>query len=87
MVPLDEFQAHLERLRIDGHVHSISVVIAKDQAIAWSRAMGEEDTRAIADTTVYPRDREAYIRGKTDLVRSILARARNGGATSFGDYI
>jgi len=48
---LDEFQSRLERLRIDGRVHSLSVVIAREQTIAWSRTLG--GGAAIADTTVF----------------------------------
>ena len=34
---LDDFRDHSsERLRIDGHIHAISAVIVKDQAIVWS---------------------------------------------------
>ena len=48
---LEEFQERLERLRIEGRVHSISVVIAKDQAIAWSRTLSEGG--AIPDSTAF----------------------------------
>jgi CubicO group peptidase (beta-lactamase class C family) len=50
---LDDFRAHLERLRVDGHIHAISAVIAKDQAIAWSASLGGGDPGAITDTTVF----------------------------------
>jgi CubicO group peptidase (beta-lactamase class C family) len=50
---LDDFSNHLERLRINGHIHAITAVIVKDQAIVWSRSLGGEDPGAITDTTVF----------------------------------
>jgi len=50
---VDDFRAHLERLRIDGHIQAISAVIAKDQAIAWSGSFGGGDASPISDTTVF----------------------------------
>lgn len=50
---LDDFRDHLERLRIVGHIHAISAVIVKDQAIVWSRALGGGEPDAITDTTVF----------------------------------
>ena len=47
-----EFQNHLEQLKIDGHVHSISVVIAKDQAVAWSYTTGDGPA-ALTGTAVF----------------------------------
>jgi CubicO group peptidase (beta-lactamase class C family) len=51
---LDDFRAHLERLRVDGHIEAISAVIAKDQAIVWSAGLGGGDSFGpITDTTVF----------------------------------
>ena len=52
---LDDFAAHLEVLRAAGHIHAMSAVIVKDQAIAWSRGFGGTDgvPVAVADTTVF----------------------------------
>ena len=52
---LDDFAAHLEALRRAGHIHAISAVIVKDQAIAWSRSFGGTDgvPVAVGDTTVF----------------------------------
>jgi CubicO group peptidase (beta-lactamase class C family) len=50
---LAEFSAHLEQLRVAGHIHSMSAVIAKDQAIAWSGSFGEPGARPVGDTTVF----------------------------------
>jgi CubicO group peptidase (beta-lactamase class C family) len=50
---VDDFRAHLERLRIAGHIQAISAVIAKDQAIAWSGSFGGGDAGLISDTTVF----------------------------------
>jgi CubicO group peptidase (beta-lactamase class C family) len=52
---LDEFAAHLEALRAAGHIQAISAVIAKDQAIVWSRSFGGTDGApfAVSDTTVF----------------------------------
>jgi CubicO group peptidase (beta-lactamase class C family) len=48
---LDEFQERLEQLRIDGHIHSISVAIARDQEIVWSQTFSESG--AIPETTAF----------------------------------
>jgi CubicO group peptidase (beta-lactamase class C family) len=45
-----EFRSRLEQLRVDGHIQSISAVIASDQTIAWSSAFGESQ---VTDTTVF----------------------------------
>ena len=51
---IEDFRAHLEQLRIDGHIQAISAVIAKDQAIVWSGAFGGGSAAAsISDTTVF----------------------------------
>jgi CubicO group peptidase (beta-lactamase class C family) len=50
---LEDFQARLERLRNDEHIHTISAVIVKDQAIAWSRSLGGTDAVGISDTTSF----------------------------------
>jgi len=51
---LDDFRAHLERLRADGHIQSISAVIAKDQSIVWTGSFGGSDVSGrVGDTTVF----------------------------------
>jgi CubicO group peptidase (beta-lactamase class C family) len=50
---LDDFATRLERLRINNHIHSISAVIAKDQAIGWSRSFAGDDAVGISDTTSF----------------------------------
>lgn len=51
---LAEFGARLESLRAAGHIHAISVVIAKDQSIVWSAALGGTDpVSRVTDTTVF----------------------------------
>jgi CubicO group peptidase (beta-lactamase class C family) len=47
---LPEFRDNLDRLRVDGHVESISAVIAKGQSIVWSASLGAP---TITDTTVF----------------------------------
>jgi CubicO group peptidase (beta-lactamase class C family) len=47
---LADFRDDLYRLRVRGHVESISAVIVKDQAIVWSEALG---AATITDTTVF----------------------------------
>jgi CubicO group peptidase (beta-lactamase class C family) len=47
---LADFRDDLDRLRVRGHVESISAVIVKDQAIVWSEALG---AATITDTTVF----------------------------------
>ena len=47
---LAEFRDNLDRLRVSGHIESISAVIAKDQAIAWSASLG---AATVTDTTVF----------------------------------
>ena len=49
-----EFEAQLERLRADGHIHAMSAVIAKDQAIVWSHSSGGgAEAGPVGDTTVF----------------------------------
>ena len=52
---LDDFRAHLERLRVTGHIQAISAVIAKNQAIVWSGSLGgsNEVSGRVGDTTVF----------------------------------
>ena len=50
---LEDFQSRLERLRVAGHIHAISAVIVKDQAVAWSRSLSGDNEGAITDTTVF----------------------------------
>src|SRR5262245_37514874 len=53
---IDEFDRRLEALRQKAHIPAISVAIAKDQHIAWSKGYGTADrttNRMAADTTVY----------------------------------
>lgn len=50
---IEDFRAHLEQLRSDGHIQAISAVIAKDQAIAWSGSFGGGNPGSISDTTVF----------------------------------
>ena len=50
---VDEFRAHLESLRMEGHIQAISAVIAKDQAIVWSHSFGGDGAAPITDTTVF----------------------------------
>ena len=47
---LAEFRDDLDRLRVIGHVESISAVIAKDQSIVWSASLG---AAWVTDTTVF----------------------------------
>jgi CubicO group peptidase (beta-lactamase class C family) len=52
---LDDFAAHLESLRADGHIQAVSAVISKDQSIVWSGSFGgtEGVPGVVADTTVF----------------------------------
>jgi CubicO group peptidase (beta-lactamase class C family) len=50
---LDDFRAHLERLRTDGHIQAMSAVIVKDQAIVWTGSFGGVDAAPVSDTTVF----------------------------------
>ncbi|HEY0671945.1 MAG TPA: serine hydrolase domain-containing protein [Longimicrobiales bacterium] len=50
---LEDFQARLERLRVEGHIHTISAVIARDGAVAWSRSLGNADAAGVGDTTSF----------------------------------
>jgi CubicO group peptidase (beta-lactamase class C family) len=50
---IEDFQARLERLRADEHIHALSAVIVKDQAIAWSLALSGVDASGISDTTSF----------------------------------
>lgn len=53
-VSIDDFRTRLERLRSDGHIQSISVVIAKDQAIVWTGSFGPGGAAPVfTDTTVF----------------------------------
>src|SRR5689334_14961812 len=47
---LADFRDDLERLRVSGHIESISAVIAKDQSVVWSASLGAP---TITDTTVF----------------------------------
>ena len=47
---LDDFRRELERLRVSGNIESISAVIARDQSIVWSGALGSP---TVHDTTVF----------------------------------
>ena len=47
---LAEFRDNLDRLRVSGHIESISAIVAKDQSIAWSASLGAP---TITDTTVF----------------------------------
>jgi CubicO group peptidase (beta-lactamase class C family) len=49
---IDDFRARLERLRADGHIHAISAVISRDQAIVWTGSFGGSPG-TISDTTVF----------------------------------
>ena len=52
---LEDFAEHLESLRVAGHIHTLSAVIAKDQSIAWSGSFGgaEGVPGKVSDTTVF----------------------------------
>ncbi len=53
-VSIDDFRNRLERLQRDGHIQSVSAVIAKDQAIVWSASFQTgAGAAAITDTTVF----------------------------------
>ena len=47
---LADFRDDLDRLRVSGHVESISAVIAKNQSVVWSASLGAP---TITDTTVF----------------------------------
>ena len=47
---LADFGAELERLRADGHIESISALIARGQSIIWSETRG---AATVHDTTVF----------------------------------
>jgi len=53
---IDEFDGRLESLRQQAHIPAISVAIAENQRIAWSKGYGTADlstNRVATDTTVY----------------------------------
>ena len=47
---LADFRDDLDRLRVSGHIESISAVIAKDQSVVWSASLGAP---TVTDTTVF----------------------------------
>ena len=47
---LADFRDDLDRLRVSGHIESISAVIAKNQSVVWSASLG---TATVTDTTVF----------------------------------
>src|SRR6185436_12841382 len=47
---LADFRADLERLRVSGHIESISAIITKNQSVAWSASLG---AATVTDTTVF----------------------------------
>jgi CubicO group peptidase (beta-lactamase class C family) len=47
---LAEFRDDLDRLRVSGHIESISAVITKNQSVAWSASLGAP---TVTDTTVF----------------------------------
>jgi len=47
---LVEFRDNLDRLRVSGHIESISAVIAKNQSVVWSASLG---AATVTDTTVF----------------------------------
>lgn len=47
---LAEFRDDLDRLRVSGHVESISAVIARNQSVVWSASLG---AATVTDTTVF----------------------------------
>ena len=47
---LDDFRTDLDRLRVSGHIESISAIIAKNQSVVWSASLG---TATVTDTTVF----------------------------------
>ena len=50
---LDDFAAHLERLRSEEHIHTLSAAIVKDQSIAWTRSFGDGVAGGTTDTTSF----------------------------------
>ena len=53
---IEEFDRRLESLRQQSHIPAISVAIAEDQRVAWSKGYGTADlatNRVASDTTVY----------------------------------
>jgi CubicO group peptidase (beta-lactamase class C family) len=53
---IEQFDTRLESLRQQSHIPAISVAIAQDQRIAWSKGYGTADlamNRMASDTTVY----------------------------------
>ena len=53
---IEEFDGRLESLRQQAHIPAISVAIAENQRIAWSKGYGAADlstNRMASDTTVY----------------------------------
>jgi CubicO group peptidase (beta-lactamase class C family) len=48
-----DFSNHLEKLRTESHIHTVSAVIAKDQSIVWSKSFGGAMPGQISDTTVF----------------------------------
>ncbi|MBC7894944.1 MAG: beta-lactamase family protein [Cytophagaceae bacterium] len=47
---LADFRDDLNRLRVSGHIESISALIAKDQSVTWSASLG---AATVTDTTVF----------------------------------
>jgi CubicO group peptidase (beta-lactamase class C family) len=41
----------MEQMRVEGHIHSLSAVVARDQEVVWHRVFG--DTSRIGDTTMF----------------------------------
>jgi CubicO group peptidase (beta-lactamase class C family) len=44
------FRDNLDRLRVSGHIESISAIITKDQSVVWSASLG---AATVTDTTVF----------------------------------
>ena len=47
---LADFRDDLDRLRVSGHIESISAIIAKNQSVVWSASLG---AATVTDTTVF----------------------------------
>jgi CubicO group peptidase (beta-lactamase class C family) len=47
---LAEFRDDLDRLRVSGHIESISAIVAKNQSVVWSASLGAP---TVTDTTVF----------------------------------
>jgi CubicO group peptidase (beta-lactamase class C family) len=82
---MEEFDRRLESLRQQSHIPAISVAIAENQRVAWSKGYGTADlatSRAASDTTVYH-----FASLTKPFASAILLQLRDEGRISLDDPV